>query len=186
MSDALEWRAVAELRAASPGRLQGYAAVFDSPSQNLGGWVEVVRPGAFTRSLERPDAISALYDHDRRALLGRVGAGTLQLSADRRGLAFDIALPETSIGKDLAVLVGRGDVAGASFAFTVPKGGDRWDFAAPVAKRELVDVDLREITVTASPAYTETTVALRNMAAARQGRVWRLDLARRYLATLEA
>jgi HK97 family phage prohead protease len=183
---AIEWRAAVELRAASPGKLQGYAAVYNVASQDLGGFVETVDARAFDRSLAKPDGIVALYDHDRRAILGRVGAGTLKLSSDTRGLAFEIALPSTSVGKDLQVLVERGDVAGASFAFTTPKGGDRWDFSAPIAKRTLLDVDLREITVTASPAYLETSVAARAMAHAMRIAPGQRGLAWAYLQTLGA
>lgn len=183
MSDGLERRAAAELRATAGGRLEGYAAVWDSESQDLGGFVETVRRGAFTRSLAHPDNITALYDHDRRAILGRVGAGTLRLAEDGRGLHFDVQLPPTSVGKDLAVLVERGDVRGASFAFKVPKGGDRWDFSGPVARRELLDVDLLEITITAQPAYLDTTVAKRTLREARDfADYWRV-MAGRYLET---
>ncbi len=84
-------------------------------------------------------------------ILGRTVAGTLALSEDGKGLAFDVELPATSAARDLLVSVERGDVAGASFAFTVPKGGDRWTFAKDgPAKRELLDVNLLDVTVAGS------------------------------------
>ena len=182
MSGALEVRSAIELRASGAGRLEGYAAVFGKPSQDLGGFTESVRRGAFTRSLASPAGILALYDHDSRSILGRVGAGTLRLAEDTRGLHFEIDLPQTSIGGDLAVLVQRGDVAGASFAFTTPKGGDHWSLRDGNPHRELLDVNLHEITVTANPAYLDTEVAKRHLFTYRTPT--RLQLAQHYMETV--
>jgi uncharacterized protein len=165
-----ERRAAFELRAVTGDkpRLVGYAAVFDKASRDLGGFVEFVRPGAFKRSLAAGADVVALVAHDSRMILGRTVAGTLALSEDGKGLAFDVELPATSAARDLLVSVERGDVAGASFAFTVPKGGDRWTFAKDgPAKRELLDVNLLDVTITAMPAYPDTEVALRSLGAAR-------------------
>lgn len=170
MTSNTERRVAIELRAV-PGekpRLVGYAAVFDKASRDLGGFVEFVRPGAFKRSLAEGADVIALVAHDTRMILGRTGAGTLSLSEDGKGLAFDVELPPTSAARDLLVSVERGDIAGASFAFTVPKGGDRWTFTKDgPAQRELLDVDLLDVTVTPMPAYTDTSVARRSLDAAR-------------------
>ena len=182
MNGALEVRSAVELRATGAGRLEGYAAVFGASSQDLGGFTESIRPGAFKRSLASPAAILALYDHDSRSILGRVGAGTLRLMEDTRGLQFEIDLPKTTIASDLSVLVQRGDVAGASFSFTTPKGGDHWSLRHDKPHRELIDVNLHEITVTASPAYLDTEVAKRSMFAYRLPT--RLQLAQRYMETV--
>lgn len=155
---------------ASKGRtLYGYAARFNAPT-DLGGFSEVIRPGAFKRSLASDDAqkIRAIYEHDGRSLLGRVGAGSLRLKEDAEGLAFEIDLPDTQLGRDLAVLVERGDVAGCSFGFVAQR--DAWSGD----DRELLDVDLHEITITANPAYDTTTVQVR-------GKQTRLTLAKLYL-----
>lgn len=183
MNGALEVRSAVSLRASGAGRLEGYAAVFNSPSQDLGGFTESVRPGAFKRSLASPAGILALYDHDTRSILGRVGAGTLRLAEDSKGLHFDLDLPDTSIGSDLGVLVNRGDVSGASFSFTTPKGGDYWSRSATGAPhRELIDVNLHEITVTALPAYLDTEVAKRHLPIFHSAP--RLRLAKRYMETV--
>lgn len=151
--------------------LTGYAARFNSEA-NIGDFVEVIRQGAFARTLAAPSAVNirAIYEHDDTALLGRVGAGTLRLVEDDVGLAFELDLPDTSLGRDLAELVKRGDVAGCSFGFMVAK--DSW---MPGPMRELRDVDLFEITLTSRPAYDSTSVSLRSLA------FGRLNLARRYL-----
>jgi HK97 family phage prohead protease len=165
----MERRCAIELRAAgdikSP-RLAGYAAVFNSESPDLGGFSEKIAPGAFARTL-RSNSLDplALVQHVPHLVLGRRSAGTLKLSEDQRGLAFEVVLPETTTARDLMVSVARGDIRGASFAFSVPEGGDRWEVQGSRALRTLLDVDLHEITITPTPAYQDTSVALRALKA---------------------
>jgi len=180
-----ERRAALELRALTGGntpRLAGYASVFDSPSEDLGGFIEYVRPGAFTRTLQgnRLDPL-ALVHHMPHLVLGRRSAGTLRLAQDSRGLSFEVDLPDTTMARDLAVSVERGDIRGASFAFTVAPGGDRWTVADDRVTRDLLDLDLHEITITATPAYPDTEVARRALATLTAPR---LRVARRWMETL--
>lgn len=157
--------------------LFGYAARFNSET-SLGDFAEVIRPGAFSRTLSAPSAqnIRAIYEHDNKSLLGRVGSSTLRLREDDQGLAFELDLPDTTLGRDLAELVKRGDVAGCSFGFLPVR--DTW-MPGAVPVRELRDVDLFEITLTANPAYEATNVQLRT----KQPRSIRL--ARLYLEAIE-
>ncbi len=156
----LEIRSTGSLR--SEGKtLRGYASVFNSET-DLGGFVEVVRNGAFRKTLESGSNIRALYHHQGDALLGTTRGGTLKLQEDSHGLAFSLDLPDTTHGRDLAVLVDRGDVSGCSFGFRVADGGDRWEQRGAQLVRELLNVELHEITLTHDPAYADTTVALRN------------------------
>lgn len=178
----LEIRSTVGITSPSPGRLEGYAAVFGAPA-DLGEFTESVRPGAFTRALaERGDSILALYDHERRSVLGRTGAGTLSLREDSRGLAFALELPDTSLGRDLAVLVKRGDVSGCSFAFRCYDDGDAWEVRGGTVHRELRSVELHEITITPQPAYADTSVALRSKPKAPIKVFW-LDPRRAFLET---
>lgn len=147
---------------ASQGKLVGYAAVFNKPSHDLGGFREVILPGAFKRTLATSEQVRALYNHNADQVLGRVGAGTLRLSEDDTGLRFELDLPPTSYAKDLAALVERGDVSGCSFAFRVRAGGETWEQHDGQDVRILSALDLDEITITANPAYPDTTVAKRN------------------------
>lgn len=157
----LELRGHGTLSAAGNRTLTGYAAVFNSEA-NLGTFSEVIRPGAFAKSLATGSNVRALYDHQGSALLGTTKGGTLQLREDSKGLTFTLTLPDTSHGRDLAILVDRGDVSGCSFGFRVLPGGDRWEERGSTMVRELLQVDLSEITLTSDPAYQDTTVALRN------------------------
>ena len=157
----LEFRS-GELRASSPGRLTGYVARFGSETR-IGDFFERVMPGAFTASLADGRNITALAHHDRRALLGSTASGTLKLNEDDHGLQFDLVLPNTTIGRDIQELVQRRDIQGMSFGFTVPDGGDVWlDRGDGSMLRELRNVSLAEVTVTASPAYPNTKLAMRS------------------------
>ena len=182
MTDGLERRAAASLVHPAPGALVGYACVYGSLSDDLGGFREQVERGAFDRSLAQAEHVTALWDHEGRHVLGRVGANTLRLASDVIGLSFEVALPDTSYARDLRALIERRDVAGCSFAFRVRPGGDRWDFENGQARRTLTDIELREISICSRPAYPSTTVALRSL---QQQRRW-LEQAAGVLAMLEA
>ena len=146
----------------SNGKLVGYAAVFNAPSHDLGGFREVIKPGAFKRTLADSSHIVALNNHNSDQVLGRVGSGTLRLEEDDTGLRFELDLPDTSYARDLSNLVQRGDVAGCSFAFSVRPGGELWEETNGQSIRTLTALDLGEITITAQPAYPDTSVAKRN------------------------
>lgn len=155
-----ERRSAVELRAAG-NRLAGYAAVFGSLSADLGGFRERIAYGAFTRALAAAPDVVALFDHDRRSVLGRTLSGTLRLREDARGLAFEIDAPQTSIGRDVLEMVGRGDVTGASFSFAAR--AEQWSGQGVDTVRELTDLDLFDVTVTPTPAYPDASVARRHM-----------------------
>ena len=100
--DGTERRAALEVRAAGR-RLEGYAAVFDSEAP-IGAFRESIRPGAFRAALATGKDVLALVDHDPARLLGRTGSGTLRLSEDSRGLAFELDVPDTQLGRDILAL----------------------------------------------------------------------------------
>jgi uncharacterized protein len=150
-----------ELRAAPSGRrLEGYAAVFNSLSEPLGGFVERILPGAFSRSLREGADVRALVDHLPSNILGRTKSRTLRLSEDSKGLHFDIPeLPNTNAGNDILESVKRGDVSQCSFGFVLKQ--ERWVTGTPRI-RELIDVDLFDVSVVTYPAYEATSVSVRS------------------------
>ncbi|MBS9781494.1 MAG: HK97 family phage prohead protease [Gammaproteobacteria bacterium] len=135
--------------------VKGYAAVFNEPT-NAVGFTEVIRHGAFTRSLQTGNNIRALYQHNDNLLLGTTQANTLRLREDNHGLAFELDLPNTTAGRDVLELVKRGDISGCSFGFYIREERNKNDI------RELLDVDLIEITLTANPAYRQTSIGVRS------------------------
>jgi uncharacterized protein len=135
--------------------LQGYAALFNSRSENLGGFTETIQPGAFRASLKARNNVFLLYNHDTNAVLASTRAGTLTLEEDQRGLKISASIAPTSTGRDVAVLVKRGDLQGFSFGFSMPaRGGDQWN--AEGTERVLKSVRLHEVSLTPMPAYTAT------------------------------
>ena len=131
---------------------EGYAAVFNSRSENLGGFTEFVAPGAFTRSLKSRNDVKLLWNHDSGQVLGSTRARTLTLTEDARGLKVTAQLPNTQLGRDTAELLKRGDVDAMSFGFNVIK--DKWN--AQGDERTLEAVRLFEVSIVAFPAYSAT------------------------------
>jgi len=152
-----------EIRETSEGMtFEGYAAMFDSPSQPL-PFTEKIAPGAFTRSLKSRNDIKLLWNHSAGEVLGSTRAGTLKLSEDERGLRVWAMLPNTTTGRDTSELIRRGDVDSMSFGFSVPRNGDSW--SEDGSERTLSEVRLHEVSIVAFPAYTATagTTAVRGL-----------------------
>lgn len=160
-----------ELRAASSpgsvGTLVGYAAKYNKYSSNLGGFVERVLPGAFDKSLADRLDVMCRYNHADEFLLGRTTSGTLTLRSDATGLQYTNELPDTSMGRDMAVLTKRGDITQSSFAFYIPEGGDVWSTTEQgFPLRDLVTTILVDVAPVNVPAYPDATVAIRSLAGA--------------------
>lgn len=153
----------AELRAGTGRTLAGYAAVWDTPARIGGRFNEVVRRGAFADSLASKRDVFMLAQHDWQQPLARLGNATLQLHEDARGLAFTAQVAETRAGDDILSLARSGTIAGCSFSFTVPDGGERWQGRD---SRELLRLDLHEISAVTQPAYQGTAISARAMARA--------------------
>lgn len=160
-----------ELRKAGDGKVAaGYAARFNKLSQNLGGFVEQVAPGAFTKTIKEQD-IRALFNHSEDHVLGRNISETLRLVEDGDGLSYEIDLPDTMMGRDVATLLERRDVSGSSFGFRVVE--DEWgETEQGFPLRTLKQVSLRDVGPVTFPAYSDADAALRSLAEARS-----LDLA---------
>ncbi len=150
----------AQFRASQDGRgIRGYAAVFNHPSDDLGGFSERVMPGAFTRCLRSSPDVRCLFNHNASQLLGRTASGTLRLREDDLGLFFDCDLPDTQLGRDVQEMVKRGDISQCSFGFIVQ--GQRWPNDTT---RELTDVDMLDVSPVTFPAYPQTSVSARQAA----------------------
>lgn len=138
----------------------GYAAVFNSESEPL-PFTEVIAPGAFARSLKSRNDVKLLVNHDTGRVLGSTRANTLRLIEDANGLRAEADLPPTSDGKDISILLQRGDIRSMSFGFTVPAGGDSWNAEGTV--RTLKSVRLHEVSIVTFPAYEATSASVRSL-----------------------
>jgi HK97 family phage prohead protease len=149
--------------------MEGHAAVFNTFSSPDLGFMEVIRPGAFTKTLQESD-IRALWNHNSDLVLGRNIAKTLELSEDKDGLFSKIHLPDNTWGNDCRTSVMRGDVSQMSFRFRTIK--DNWymdDSQGGALCRELLEVRLLEVSPCTFPAYPATDISARAVAQAAAG-----------------
>lgn len=149
-----------QLRTADDGShvIGGHGAVFNRLSQNLGGFVEQVAPGAFTKTIGEAD-IRGLFNHDPNWILGRNTAGTLRLDEDNVGLAYEIDVPDTSLGRDLVVSMRRKDITQSSFSFRTID--DEWGLTPEgFPLRTLLQVQLYDVSPVTFPAYLEADSTL--------------------------
>jgi HK97 family phage prohead protease len=137
----------------------GYAAKFDQPSENLGGFVEYVERGAFSRSLKSRNDVMLLWNHDAGQPLASTRSGTMKLSEDNVGLRVEARLPMTTLGKDLSVLLREKIVGKMSFGFNVIK--DSWNSEG--TERRLKSVRLFETSLVVWPAYPQTEATVRGL-----------------------
>jgi HK97 family phage prohead protease len=162
-----------EERSGLQPKIRGLAAVYGMRSRDLGGFVEVIEPGAFDHLIDRrrssaADDVVALWNHDASQLLGRTSAGTLSLWSDARGLWYEVdPIPNTTLGRDLIEHLRLGNIRGSSFAFTVEEKDQRWDRAEDgAAVRYISKISgLYDVSPVCTPAYGDTTVAVRSFQA---------------------
>lgn len=104
----------------------GYAIVFNSDSNDLGGFTERINPDALNGVIERSDVLCLLNHNEDRGVLARCnkGDGSLLLQIDEIGLRYSFEAPNTALGDELLEGLKRGDISTSSFAFTVEK--DSW------------------------------------------------------------
>jgi len=189
-------RAEARAEGEPARRIIGHAAAFDRWTTLYEGdslvWREVVRPGAFRRAIAERQDVRALFNHDSNYVLGRTASGTLQLSEDAVGLLSDTDPPDTQTIRDLVLApIARRDITQMSFAFTVRRGPEvtttrdgvtvlenggeritrRFDGPRMYEDRELLDVDLFDVSPVTYPAYENTDVALRERGALRDAEI---------------
>ena len=154
--------------------LQGYASVFGIPSDDLGGFREMIAPGAFTRALEAPDLnVCLLWNHDPDTVMASTRNGTLELTQDKKGLRMWARVDMTDF--DAQRVVGKirsGLVDQMSFAFTIADDGDEWDMRDGKPFRIVRDVDgLYDVSAVTWPAYPVGTKVELLDRALRSGRV---------------
>ena len=138
--------------------IRGYAAVYNSDSEWMGGFYEQIERGAFDDVLN--DDVRAYFNHDENLLLGRVSSGTLRIGTDARGLFYEVDLPNTTYANDLVELMKRGDVNQSSFAFLID--ADRWEQRGGKTYRIIEKVSrLLDVSPVAQPAYPDATSELK-------------------------
>tara|TARA_R100000655_G_scaffold71369_1_gene109734 strand:+ start:3696 stop:4805 length:1110 start_codon:yes stop_codon:yes gene_type:complete len=139
-------------------KIVGYPVVFNSLSNDLGGFVEKVERGAFTESLKNNDEVHALFNHDSDKVLGRRGSGTLKLWEDDYGLRMELDPPNTTLGNDVVELLNRGDLVSMSFGFY--DVDDSWEVRDGANVRTINSARLFDVSIVLNPAYNQASVQL--------------------------
>lgn len=140
-------------------KVGGYAAKF-GVVYDLGDFTEEVALGAFDGA-DTSDVV-ALFNHNADLVLGRNGAGTLRLSPDETGLDYEVDLPDSPNGHNVAEAVRRGDVRQSSWGFTVDR--DSWGTRNGKMHRIILRVKkLFDVSLVTIPANPDTSVAKRSL-----------------------
>lgn len=142
--------------------ITGMASVYNSDSSDLGGFIERIAPGAFDASLASGGDVLCLFNHDPNQLLGRSASGTLKLRSMENGLEYSVEAPDTTLGRDVRTLLGRGDIFGSSFAFYADD--TQWEQRSDgTYVRTVLKADLRDVSPVTCPAYPASTATVRSL-----------------------
>lgn len=140
--------------------VRGYAATFESRSGDLGGFIETIDREAFAET--DMEDVRALFNHDSNFVLGRTKAGTLRLMVDESGLAYEIDMPDTQLGRDMYESIKRGDISQSSFAFTIED--DEYLKEGDTVYRTIKKIKkLYDVAPVTFPAYESTSVQARKI-----------------------
>ena len=139
----------------------GYGSVFNSRSENLGGFYEYISPEAITNETIENSDVRALINHDPNLILARSknGKGNLKLSVNERGLRYEYEMPDLSYARDLSTNLKNGNITQSSFAFTIASNGETWETDEEGRDiRTITKIDrLYDISSVTYPAYAEAS-----------------------------
>lgn len=142
--------------------IEGYAALFNNWSEDLGGFRERIKPGAFKNAINKSDT-RALFNHDSNYVLGRRANKTLTLEENSVGLRMRIVPPDTQWARDLMLSINRGDIDQSSFGFVVKEDEWKEDKEGRITRTITEFDELFDVSVVTFPAYPDTKVALRQL-----------------------
>lgn len=110
-----------EIKVDDSRKVEGYAIVFNSLSEDLGGFRELIIPEAIDGVIDHSDIYALLNHSAERGILARsrYGMGTLSLTVDEKGFKYSFNSPHTALGDEVIEYLKRGDISKSSFAFTV-------------------------------------------------------------------
>ena len=145
-------------------RVEGYAILFDTPSDGL-DFTETISRGALDGVLERSDVKAWLNHNPERGILARYRGGmegnSLELDVDDKGLRYAFDAPNTALGDELIENIRRGDIDQSSFAFDVES--DKWtkNSDGTWSRSILQFGKLYDVSPVYDAAYSATTVNMR-------------------------
>lgn len=146
--------------------IEGYALVFDTPSDNIGGFIEIVERSAVDEDTIKRSDVLARLNHDSGKVLARSkkGKGNLELILDNKGLFYRFEAPHTPSGEECLEQVKNGVIDSSSFSFTLPKDGtgDKWVRKGGAIYHYIEKIDkIYDVSPVYIPAYSSTTCSKR-------------------------
>lgn len=153
--------------------VKGYVNETNSWSQDLVGkpktlrsrklvkWKERVLPGVFSEALSRASKVDFLAEHKKEKILASTKNDSLQLIEDDRGLYMEARISETSWGRDYFTLITDRLIEGMSFGMKVLE--DKWYYVGNELRRDILKIDIYEISAVKNPAYPVTTLESRGI-----------------------
>lgn len=169
--DDVEWRKAQNGRSDNY-TLRGHAAVFNSLSEDLGGFRETIEPRAFREALRGSPDVRLLFNHDPNKVLARTtaqvdGKPSLELREDATGLHVWAVIQPRSWVNDLAVEMAGGLIDQMSFAFSIREDGDDWEVLEDDSVIRTIRADgidgLYDVSVVTFPAYPASEVGIREL-----------------------
>lgn len=147
-------------------KIEGYAIVFDSQSEDL-GFREYIHKSAVTPELLKRSDVFALLDHDANKILARSknGVGNLKLTIDDVGLKYEFEALKNDLGDTVLEYVKTNMINSSSFAFTIADGGDKWTRTSDgTLQRDIYNFDaLYDVSPVFNAAYSKTTCNCRSL-----------------------
>ncbi len=144
-------------------KIHGRATPFDSPSVDMGGFVEVNDSRAFDDCLrEAPEIVCKMEHLGGMNVLGRT-PGTMRVWTDPYGLNYSCDLPDTQVGRDAYTLISSGRIHKSSYAFSLRgDSAEQWDFSVTPARRTIRSADVHDCSPVSDPAFPNTSVMVRS------------------------
>jgi len=158
--------------------ITGLGIVFNSQSNDLGGFCEVIRPEAVGKDgkvLKDSDILFLLNHQQYRGVLARSnrGKGSLKLTIVQEGVRYEFEAPPTAIGDELVANIDRGEVNTSSFSFQIAPKGETWEKRKKDYLRTITAFSgLYDISAVYNAAYTATSCELRQDVLSRSSDEW--------------
>lgn len=148
-------------------KISGTAIVFDQWSNDLGGFIEIIKRDALDWKTVKKSDIVATMDHRLDYILARSrknNKGNLTLTLDEIGLHFEFEAPNTAKGDEIISHIERGEYDACSFCFSwAVENGDEWVTDGLQLKHIVKKITaLYDVSIVAYPAYSQTSVDVRS------------------------
>lgn len=156
----------AEMGAEQPMIVEGYAVVYDNPQTYEFGdetYTETIKRGALDGADMRRTVMR--YNHEDSVFaLARTKNGSLQMTSDDFGLKIRAELIDTQSNRDVYKMIRSGLIDEMSFAFTVAKGGDEWNYSDDfkTVRRDITAIDtVYDVSAVDTGFYENTSIYAR-------------------------